>query len=149
MADEYILKSIVAVPKSTSMINDDYFFFVNDGGNSLKQVSKATLKNYLGSAQTWDSLVGKPFTSLNEDQFSIVNGAVSIVDNHTHSNKTVIDLFSMDSEGSLTWNDIVVGGASIDDTSTSGVTVTWSASKLNSTIGNINTILATVTGGVT
>ena len=110
MADnEYILKPIVAVPKSTSMTNDDYFFFVNDGGNSLKQVSKTILKNYLGSAQTWDSLVGKPFTSLNENQFSIVNGVISIVDNHTHSNKTVIDLFGMNSEGALTWNDVAVG----------------------------------------
>ena len=40
------------------------------------------------------------------------------------------------------------GGAIIDDTSTVGNTVTWSASKINSVIGNINTILASVTGGV-
>lgn len=37
----------------------------------------------------------------------------------------------------------------IDDTSTDGTDVTWSASKINSLIGNINTILASVTGGVT
>lgn len=40
------------------------------------------------------------------------------------------------------------GGAVIDDTSTTGNTVTWSVSKINSVIGNINTILASVTGGV-
>lgn len=40
------------------------------------------------------------------------------------------------------------GGAVIDDTSTSGNTVTWSASKINSVIGDINTILASVTGGI-
>lgn len=40
------------------------------------------------------------------------------------------------------------GGAVIDDTSTSGNTVTWSASKINSVLGNINTILASVTGGI-
>ena len=40
------------------------------------------------------------------------------------------------------------GGAVIDDASTSGNTVTWSASKINSVIGNINTILASVTGGI-
>ena len=40
------------------------------------------------------------------------------------------------------------GGAVIDDTSTTGNTVTWSASKINSLIGDINTILASVTGGV-
>lgn len=40
------------------------------------------------------------------------------------------------------------GGAVIDDTSTSGNTVTWSANKINSVIGNINTILASVTGGI-
>lgn len=40
------------------------------------------------------------------------------------------------------------GGAVIDDTSTTGNTVTWSASKINSVIGNINTILASVTGGI-
>lgn len=40
------------------------------------------------------------------------------------------------------------GGAVIDDTSTTGNTVTWSASKINSVIGDINTILARVTGGV-
>ena len=40
------------------------------------------------------------------------------------------------------------GGAVIDDTSTVGNTVTWSASKINSVIGDINTILASVTGGV-
>ena len=39
--------------------------------------------------------------------------------------------------------------ASIDDTSTTGIDVTWSASKINSLIGDINTILASVTGGVT
>ena len=38
--------------------------------------------------------------------------------------------------------------AAIDDTSTDGTDVTWSASKINSLIGNINTILASVTGGV-
>ena len=40
------------------------------------------------------------------------------------------------------------GGAVIDDTSTNGNTVTWSANKINSVIGDINTILASVTGGV-
>ena len=39
------------------------------------------------------------------------------------------------------------GGAVIDDTST-GNTVTWSASKINSVLGDINTILASVVGGV-
>ena len=41
------------------------------------------------------------------------------------------------------------GGAVIDDTSTTGNTVTWSASKINSIIGDINAILASVTGGIT
>ena len=40
------------------------------------------------------------------------------------------------------------GGAVIDDTSTTGNTVAWSASKINSVLGNINTILASVTGGI-
>lgn len=40
------------------------------------------------------------------------------------------------------------GGAVIDDTSTNGNTVTWSANKINSVLGNINTILASVTGGI-
>ena len=40
------------------------------------------------------------------------------------------------------------GGAVIDDTSTTGNTVTWSASKINSVLGDINTILASVVGGV-
>lgn len=40
------------------------------------------------------------------------------------------------------------GGAVIDDTSTTGITVTWSASKINSMFGDINTILASVTGGI-
>ena len=40
------------------------------------------------------------------------------------------------------------GGAVIDDTSTTGNTVTWSANKINSVIGDINTILASVTGGI-
>ena len=38
--------------------------------------------------------------------------------------------------------------ATIDDTSTDGTDVSWSASKLNSVLGNINTILASVTGGI-
>lgn len=38
--------------------------------------------------------------------------------------------------------------AGIDDTSTTGTDVSWSASKINSVIGNINTILASVTGGI-
>lgn len=40
------------------------------------------------------------------------------------------------------------GGAVIDDTNTTGNTVTWSASKINSVLGDINTILASVTGGI-
>ena len=40
------------------------------------------------------------------------------------------------------------GGAVIDDTSTTGNTVTWSANKISSVIGDINTILASVTGGI-
>ena len=40
------------------------------------------------------------------------------------------------------------GGAVIDDTSTTGNTVTWSASKINSVLGDINNILASVTGGI-
>lgn len=39
--------------------------------------------------------------------------------------------------------------AAIDDADTSSTDVTWSASKINSVIGDINTILASVTGGVT
>lgn len=38
--------------------------------------------------------------------------------------------------------------AAIDDTSTDGTDVSWSASKINSVIGDINAILASVTGGV-
>ena len=38
--------------------------------------------------------------------------------------------------------------ASIDDASTVGTDVTWSVSKINSIIGDINTILASITGGV-
>ena len=38
--------------------------------------------------------------------------------------------------------------AVIDDTSTDGTEVTWSASKINSVLGDINTILASVTGGI-
>lgn len=38
--------------------------------------------------------------------------------------------------------------AAIDDTSTDGTDVSWSASKINSLIGNINTVLASVTGGI-
>ena len=38
--------------------------------------------------------------------------------------------------------------AAIDDTSTDGTDVSWSASKINSLIGDINTILASVTGGI-
>lgn len=37
--------------------------------------------------------------------------------------------------------------ASIDDTSVDGTDVTWSANKINSMIGDINTILASVVGG--
>ena len=40
------------------------------------------------------------------------------------------------------------GGAVIDDASRTGNTVTWSANKRNSVIGDINTILASVTGGI-
>lgn len=40
------------------------------------------------------------------------------------------------------------GGAVIDDTSTTGNTVTWSANKINSVLGDINAVLASVTGGI-
>lgn len=54
-------------------------------------------------------------------------------------------------ELTLNWSlqgNLYGGGAVIDDTSTSGNTVTWSANKINSVIGDINTILASVTGGI-
>ena len=54
-------------------------------------------------------------------------------------------------ESTLDWSlqgNLYGGGAVIDDTSTTGNTVTWSASKINSVIGDINTILASVTGGI-
>ena len=38
--------------------------------------------------------------------------------------------------------------AGIDDTSTTGTDVSWSASKINSVLGDINTVLASVTGGI-
>ena len=38
--------------------------------------------------------------------------------------------------------------AGIDDTSTDRTDVSWSANKINSVIGDINTILASVTGGI-
>lgn len=52
-------------------------------------------------------------------------------------------------ETTLDWSlqgNLYGGGAVIDDTSTTGNTVTWSAGKINSVIGDINTILASVTG---
>ena len=55
-------------------------------------------------------------------------------------------------EATLDWSlqgNLYGGGAVIDDTSTTGNTVTWSASKINSVLGDINTILASVTGGIT
>ena len=46
-------------------------------------------------------------------------------------------------------NDTGIGAtATIDDTSTDGTDVSWSASKINSVLGDINTILASITGGV-
>ena len=38
--------------------------------------------------------------------------------------------------------------AAIDDTSIDGTDVSWSASKINSVLGDINTVLASVTGGI-
>lgn len=38
--------------------------------------------------------------------------------------------------------------AAIDDTSTDGTDVSWSASKLYSVLGDVNTVLASVTGGI-
>lgn len=38
--------------------------------------------------------------------------------------------------------------AGIDDASTTGTDVSWSASKISSVLGDINTILASVTGGI-
>ena len=55
-------------------------------------------------------------------------------------------------ETTLDWSlqgNLYGGGAVIDDTSTVGNTVTWSASKINSILGDINTVLASVTGGIT
>lgn len=54
-------------------------------------------------------------------------------------------------ESTLDWSlqgNLYGGGAVIDDTSTVGNTVTWSANKINSMLGNINTILASITGGI-
>lgn len=40
------------------------------------------------------------------------------------------------------------GGAVIDDASTAGNTVTWSANKINTVLGDINIVLESITGGV-
>lgn len=40
------------------------------------------------------------------------------------------------------------GGAVIDDASASGNTVTWSANKINTVLGDINIVLESITGGV-
>ena len=122
--------------------------------------SSYTTAQFCGEvAADTSTTVGKAY--LGEVNFSdlpqsLVNGevVVEIMDGTTAANKVIVLSLSSGNTAPYTWKYTYWNGgsntsgwvapATIDDNSTSSTVETWSAYKLNSTIGNIESILETV-----
>lgn len=103
-------------------------------------------------------------TKINANQTNITPSDIGALSAANESTATVGQVLTKTATGAE-WDDaqgggisdvtvngtsVVSGGvaaitcATIDDTSTSSLTATWSASKLNTTIGNIESLLAAI-----
>ena len=98
-------------------LTDTDTFVVNASGNT-SIISYANIK---GNMNGWSSIANKPFDTYNDSYFQAVSDAdkialslsQSVIDDielsHKHENIVILDAFSVNTDGKLTWNNIVVG----------------------------------------
>ena len=91
-----------------SSLEDDDTVIVNaDGDTAIVKFS--LFKNLMSNS--WNDLLQKPFTSVGSDFSVDSNGVLAIKSSikHTHNNKTIIDGFTIDTDGNLLWNNEKIG----------------------------------------
>lgn len=100
-------KPITTAPYSTG-VSGDYYIFVNDNGE-LRQVDIDIISKFLGNT-TWSTLTGKPFNSINSDEFTVSGETLKIKGYHTHSNVEILNNFALNEDGALVYDGSVIGG---------------------------------------
>lgn len=113
-------KSVMDLPIQSTLDTDDYFFTVVADTQGKPSKACMTSFNYIKNAiSTWNSITNKPFDGIDTNYFSVVSGGSgqpnsltiksTVAENfHTHTNKTVIDKFSVDNNNKLLWNDSAI-----------------------------------------
>lgn len=100
-------KPITTAPYSTG-VSGDYYIFVNDNGE-LRQIDIDIISKFLGNT-TWSTLTGKPFNSINSDEFTVSGETLKIKGYHTHSNVEILNNFALNEDGALVYDGRVIGG---------------------------------------
>ena len=100
-------KPITTAPYSTG-VSGDYYIFVNDNG-VLRQVDIDIISKHLGNT-TWSTLTGKPFNSINSDEFTVSGETLKIKSYHTHNNVEILNNFALDENGALVYDGNIIGG---------------------------------------
>lgn len=100
-------KPITTAPYSTG-VSGDYYIFCNDNGE-LRQIDIDIISKFLGSV-SWTTLTGKPFNSINSDEFTISGETLKIKGYHTHSNVEILNNFALNEDGALVYDGNIIGG---------------------------------------
>lgn len=104
-----------------------------NGNGDAGRITKA---NFLGAMNDWSTITNKPFEDFEQKYFrtteradgadilTLSDSVITTLDkvstleteistlkssSHSHSNKTVIDLFNTNTDGKLVWNNVIVG----------------------------------------
>ena len=100
-------KPITTAPYSTG-VSGDYYIFCNDNGE-LRQIDIDIISKFLGNT-TWSTLTGKPFNSINSDEFTVSGETLKIKGYHTHSNVEILNNFALNENGTLMYDGNIIGG---------------------------------------
>ena len=100
-------KPITTAPYSTG-VSGDYYIFVNDNG-VLRQVDIDIISKHLGNT-TWSTLTGKPFNSIDNDEFTVSGETLKIKGYHTHNNAEILNNFALNENGALVYDGNIIGG---------------------------------------
>ena len=100
-------KPITTAPYSVG-VSGDYYIFVNDNGE-LRQIDIDIISKFLGNT-TWATLTGKPFNSINSDEFTVSGETLKIKGYHTHNNAEILNNFALNEDGALVYDGSVIGG---------------------------------------
>lgn len=147
-------KAISQLPETETVMANDILPIVTNGVTSKVKYSiiKQNILNEMPEptvSVTWNDVVNKPFNYIGTG-LSVSGGvlnAIGGIDFSQLSNMLVegnnISITSNSDLQTITFSATV----GIDDNSTTDTNVTWSAYKLNTILGDINAILASVVGG--